>query len=121
MRLEIKIINKVLWNPKNYKLGTPIAYVILREPDFITVGDSCLEAASAKSDKLKFWWHVEYPERIKALTLKRLTITRKCKLSNKLISINLLEFAVEIICYAAVTYLFSKTIPSYVHNHILYC
>ena len=106
MRSEIKIMKEVLSNPNKYKLETPIAHIILREPDFITVGDSCLEAAGAKSDTLKFWWHIEYPEYIKVLTLKRLKITRRCKLSNKLISINLLEFVVEIISYAAVTVLF---------------
>ena len=87
-------------------METPIAHIILRELDFITVGDSCLEAAGTKSDKLNFWWYIEYPEKIKALTLKRLKITRKCKLSNKLISTNILEFVVEIISYAGVTILF---------------
>ena len=72
MRLELKMMKVVLSNPNNYKLETPIAHIILRESDIITVGDSCLEAAGAKSDKLKFWWHIEYPEKIKALTLKRL-------------------------------------------------
>ena len=38
--------------------------------------------------------------------MKILKTKRRCKLSNKLISINLLEFVVEIISYAAVTVLF---------------
>ena len=92
--------------PKRHKLETQIAHVVLREPDVITVGDSCLEVAGAKSDKLKLWWHVEYPENFNNVTLKRLKITRRYKLSNKSISINLLEFVVEIICYVAVTVLF---------------
>ena len=95
-------MKEVLSNPNKYKLETPIAHIIVREPDFITVGDSCLEATGAKSDKLKVWWHVEYPEKTKALTLKRLKTTRRCRLSNRLISINLLEFVVEIIIYAVV-------------------
>ena len=74
--------------------------------DFITVGYSYLEVADASSDKLKLWWHVEYPEKNKSLTLKWLKITRRCKLSKKLISINLLESFVGIISYAAVTVLF---------------
>ena len=83
------MMKEVLSNPNNCKLETLITHIILRESDFITVGDSCLEAVGAKSDKLKFWWHVEYPENLKALTSKRLKITIKCKLSKKLISINL--------------------------------
>ena len=59
MRLEIKIMKEVLSNPNKYKLETPIVHIILREPDFITVRDSCLEPAGAKSHKLKFWWHIE--------------------------------------------------------------
>ena len=106
MRSEIKIMKEVLSNPNKYKLETPIAHIILREPDFITVGDSCLEAVGAKPDNLKIWWHIKYPEKIKALTLKRLKITRKSKLSTKLVSIKLLQFVVEIISYAAVTVLF---------------
>ena len=59
----------------------PIDHIILREPAFITVGDACLEAAGTKNDEIKCWWHVEYPEKIKPLTLKRLKITRRSKLS----------------------------------------
>ena len=55
---------------------------------------------------LKFWWHVELPPSIKSLTLKFLRVKRRCTLSNKLVSINLLEFLTEIICYVAVIVLF---------------
>ena len=48
-------MKEVLSNPNKYKLETPITHIILRESDFITVGDSYLEAAGAKSDKLTFW------------------------------------------------------------------
>ena len=74
-----------------------------REPDFITYGDACLEAAWDFSKDLKFWWHIEWPHSIKSLTLKNLRVVRQCKISNKLVSINLLEFLTEIISYAAVT------------------
>ena len=70
MRLEIKIMKKVLSNPNKYNLETPISHIILKEPDFITVGNSYSEAAGTKSDKLNFWWHVEYSKNIKALILK---------------------------------------------------
>ena len=42
------------------------------------------------------------------MTLKNITVTRKCLDTNELVSINILEFAVEIINYAAVTLLFKN-------------
>ena len=107
MRFELKIMDKVLSNPKQYNLGTPIAHLVQREPDFVTYGDACLEAGGGFSDG-KFWWYVEWPESIKNLTLKRLTFTRKCKVTDKLVSIKLLEFAVQIINYAAITVMFRE-------------
>ena len=44
----------------------------------------------------------------KNLTLKCLTFSRKCKVADKLVSINLLEFAVQIINYAAITVMFRE-------------
>ena len=55
MRLEIKIMKEVHSNPNKYNLETPISHIILKEPDFITVGNSYSEAAGTKSDKLNFW------------------------------------------------------------------
>ena len=54
MRFELKIMDKVLSNPKQYNLGTPIAHLVQREPDFVTYGDACLEAGGGFSDG-KFW------------------------------------------------------------------
>jgi len=103
MRSEINIIKEILSQPDKYNLSTPIAHVVSREPDFITYSDACLEAAGGFSKDLKFWWNVEWPPSIKSLTLKNLRVERRCKLSNKLVSINLLEFLTEIISYATVT------------------
>ena len=68
LRFELKIMDKVLSNPNQYNLGTPIAHLVQREPDFVTYGDACLEAGGGFSDG-KFWWHVEWPESIKILLL----------------------------------------------------
>ena len=107
MKQDLKLLTEILKEPDKYWLETPIAHVIEREPDFITYGDACLYAAGGFSEN-KFWWHIEWPSEIISLTIKHLMVSRKCRDSNKLISINLLEFAVEIINYAAVTVMFSN-------------
>ena len=118
MRIELKYIKDVLSNPKRFNLKTHIAHMIDREPEYIAYGDASLEAAGGFSEG-NFWWHMEWPEEIKALTLKNLTVTRRCKVTNKLISINLLEFVVEIINYAAVTHLFQCTPSEYEYATLL--
>jgi hypothetical protein len=112
MRIELKYIKDVLSNPKRFNLKIHIAHMIDREPEYIAYGDASLEAAGGFSEG-NFWWHMEWPEEIKALTLKNLTVTRRCKITNKLISINLLEFVVEIINYAAATHIFQCTPSTY--------
>ena len=107
MRCELKLMKHILSNPNMYNLQTPIAHIIQREPDFITYGDACLEAGGGYCENL-FWWHVEWPENIKALTLKNLLVTKKFKLTNELVSINLLEFVIKIINYAAISVLFAQ-------------
>ena len=97
----------VLAHPKKFSLSTPIAHVIKREPDFTTTGDASLEAGGGFSYNL-FWWHIEWPSEIKSLTLKNIRVSRKCKFTDQLVSINLLEFFVEIINYAAITLLYNN-------------
>ena len=75
MKYELNIMINILSKPKEYNLETPIAHIVKRMPDFITFGDACLEAGGGYSENL-FWWHVEWPESIKKLTLKRLKIAR---------------------------------------------
>ena len=107
MRSDLQLLTEVLKNPDIYKLETPISHIIEREPDFITYGDACLSAAGGFSEN-NFWWHLEWPEDIKQLTIKHLLVARKCRNTNSLVSINILEFAVEIINYAAVSTMFAN-------------
>ena len=53
-----------------------------------------MEAGGGYSSDL-FWWHIEWPDTIKALTLKNITVTRRCQDTGDLVSINILEFVVE--------------------------
>ena len=74
-------------------IGFKVEYItreltIKREPDLTTFGDACLEAGGGFYEGL-FWWHIEWPDAMKALTLKNLTVSRRYTLTNKLISINL--------------------------------
>ena len=67
MRAELKLIHRVLSNPKKILLETPIAHIIHREPDFISYGDASLEAGGGFIHNV-FWWHTEWSEEIKALS-----------------------------------------------------
>ena len=116
MRTELKLIHQILSNPTRYSLDTPIAHVVHRDPEFITFGDASLEAGGGFANDC-FWWHTAWSTEIKSLTLKNLTITRRCKLSNDLISINLLEFVVEIINYAAISTLIKDNLVTLAHEY----
>ena len=108
----------ILSHPKVYSLDIPIAHIIHRDPDFTSFGDASLEAGGGYSNDL-FWWHIEWPSEIKALTLKNILVTRKCTESNQMVSINLLEFVVEIINYAAITLWFKLEPLSCPHSYPL--
>ena len=71
----------------------------------------CLEAYGGFSDECEFWVHHEFSEVIKQLTLKRLKIKIKKENSSEVICINVLEFAIDIILYAAVTLEISNDKP----------
>ena len=71
---------------------TPIAHVIDHHPDCTTFSDACLEACGGFYHNPKFWWHLEFPQKIKALTLKHYTVLVRDHLTDKLVSINILEF-----------------------------
>ena len=62
-------------------LQHPFAHVVKREPDFTTFGDACLEAGG-RFLKDVFWWHVEWPQEIKSMTLKNITVSRRCTMTN---------------------------------------
>ena len=75
-----------------------------------------MEAAGGFSEEL-FWWHFEWPSNIKLLTLKNISVNRRCNITKDLVSINLLEFVVEIINYAAITVFFAENSSICAHEY----
>ena len=58
---------------------------------------------------------------IKSLTLKNITVTRLYKISNEMVSINILKFVVEIINYATISTMFTnkKSICKHEYHFLL--
>ena len=76
-----------------------IGHTIPWEPTYQAWGDSSLNAGGGFSTELLFWWYVEWPEHVKAKTLK--VRVKSKQNTDELISINALEFVVIILNYAA--------------------
>jgi hypothetical protein len=81
------------------QLGTPIAHMVPRDPDYGSDGDSSLTAAGGFSIGLRFWWHLIWPAEIQARNIREM----KRDKDGKLISINMLEYATVLMNYAAST------------------
>ena len=106
LRIELKLLLSLVDNPKVHWY-TPLSHLVDRDPDFQVWGDSSLDCAGGYSHQLKFWWFLEWPQTIKQKTLKYFKIN--IYENDKLISINLLEYAVVIINYAICSYLIPKS------------
>ena len=66
MKTDLKFIKDISSNPKWYNLNTSIVHMIDREADYISYGDASLEAAGGFAHR-NFWWHIEWPDEMKAL------------------------------------------------------
>ena len=118
LREEIKLLTYIFKNRSKYPIGAPIAHIIERSPDFNARGDACLEGAGGYSSDLKFWWFIEWPQKILNKTLN--SFQRKYKnLKGNIVSINLLEYATIIISYAAAHFTFSLDSTLSLHPHPL--
>jgi hypothetical protein len=96
---ELDIIKKALESEKVLKVS-PIAHLIPNTPDADADGDSSLDAAAGWSESMQFWWYYPWPEKVKNRTLRKIKDGR----SGELIDINTLEYATELINYAASTH-----------------
>jgi len=100
LRQEIKFLIHIFKNRHIFKIFAPISHIIPRHPDFIALGDACLDGAGGFSPTLKYWWFIPWPPQIRTQTLKY--IHKKYKTAgNTILSINLLEYAAIILSFAA--------------------
>ena len=75
------------------KLCTPLGYLVCHDPSTKAWSDSCLYATNGWSTNLGFWWYIEWPKEIPKHTL----IYFRCNKDGRLININVLEYAAELI------------------------
>ena len=99
LSLELSHLRQIFSRQKDYRLFTPISFLVDRTPDFTAYSDACLEGAGGFSHNLKFWWHFHWPSSIQKQTLKKFSTSIRLD-QTKFISINLLEYITIIITYA---------------------
>ena len=92
LRKELRLIRHVL-SDETISKNTPISHLIQRVPLATAYGDSSLDAAGGFCPELGFWWYLEWPQSIRARTLR---FVKNNKQGN-LIDINLLEYATLVI------------------------
>ena len=86
VREEIDFFEKLLRPSSGVSWESPIAFLIKRTPFASTCGDAGLVAGGGYLLKLKFWYHVQFPEDIVRRTLKHV----EDGTSDDFISINVL-------------------------------
>ena len=116
MREEIDFFEEALKRHSGITWESPIAFLIKRTPFATTFGDACLDAGGGYSMKMKFWWHIRFPDQIIRRTLRYLSNNS----DKNLISINVLEFVVVIINYCgALTLITTERFTSDPHPVLL--
>ena len=107
LRNELKLLSKAL-DSEWVTFDRPISHCIARAPSGRAGGDSSLLAAGGYSIDMGFWWHIEWLEEIRRITLRYIRNNK----DGNLISINVLEYATVIINYVASTFYFTKISPN---------
>ena len=109
MRKKLKFLHSIFMDEITYPINTPITHLIHRYPDCTTFGDVCLEACGGFYHHPQLWWHFEFLQEIKNLTIKHYTVLTRDKLTDKLVSVNIFEFVTKIINYSAILVILSAT------------
>ena len=102
MRNELNFLHVIFMDNTTYPINKIIFHLIDRHPGFTVFGDACLETYGGFSYKSQFWWHLEFSQEIKYLALKQYIVLTRNKLTDKLVSINILEFITEIVKCSAI-------------------
>ena len=97
MRNELNFLHVIFMDNTTYPMKKIIFHLIDRHPGFTVFGDACLEAYGCFSYKSQFWWRLEFSQEIKYPALKQYTVLTRNKLTDKLVSRNILEFITEIV------------------------
>ena len=118
LRRELRLIRRVLTDPTLEK-ACPISHLIPRVPIATAWGDSSLTAAGGYCPRLGFWWYIEWPQSIRSRTLRFV----KNNSTGKLIDINILEYATQIITNIISFIRVSQLglLAEDPHPHVLYC
>lgn len=102
MKQDLHLLREYLSKDFQY-WEVPISHLVPRIPDFQSHGDACLNSGGGWSSSLKFWWYYAWPKEVREKTLKYWK--RDFIIEGERVSINLLEFLVIIINYAAASFI----------------
>ena len=109
-RWEVNLIQSALASDW-IDMRSPIAHFVTnRDPSAEAYSDSSLHAAGGYSERLGFWWYIEWPEEVRRRTIRFITTIQTA--SGRLVSINVLEYAAMIITYVASYYVMILLKPS---------
>jgi hypothetical protein len=97
LRAELELLRCWLQPDSGIFWETPIGHIIKRMPYAIALGDACLYGGGGFCIKLKFWWHISWPDKI----IKKTKLHLADNSNGDFVSINVLEFITIIINYAA--------------------
>jgi hypothetical protein len=92
LRRDLRLIKRVL-SSRRSPISCPIAYLIPRVPFGVARSDSSLSARGGYCPQAQFWWYLEWPIDVRTRTIQYITM----KNNPKLISINSLEYAAQLI------------------------
>ena len=95
LREEIEILRSWLNPDSGINWESPMGHLFHRTPFAKSVGDSSCEGGGGFSIKLKFWWHLLWPQKV----YRRTKVFVENNSKGKLISINVLEFVSVVVNY----------------------
>jgi len=115
LRRDLQLIERALSSPHS-PISCPVAYLIPRVPFGVARSDSSLSARGGYCPQAQFWWYLEWPIDVRTRTIQYITM----KNNPKLISINSLEYAAQLITMMGCHLHHLKTRATHHDPHPLY-